>query len=479
MGSDRSTPPGATSRRTNLASTGLAPTSRAVHTSDGDGKSSTRRVLTVLFTDIVGSTELAAELEDLRWRALLARHHGLVRRELRRFSGREVDTAGDGFLATFEEPTGSMRCAWAIREAVRDLGLEVRAGLHTGEVEVEDGEVRGIAVHTAARILGHAGPGQILLSGTTRELTAGSGVTLEDRGRRRLKGVPGTWRVFEVTSVDGRHRSLPLLPENAAERRRRAAEPPPRRRGAAIAVMAVGLVLAVVAFLLIGRGGEERVVRAKSFLARIDPTTAEVTRRITLDLLRWTDLAAGEGGVWLLHPQGAGSSVAHLDPRSGDVLARVPLPSAPDPKSVVVGERAVWILSRDVGLDGMRISQLNPATDRVLGAVEVYFAVGGDAVPVALTIGEGAVWAVSENAHLIRIDPVYNEVTRRVDLPGTAAGIAAGEGFVWMMEELANAVHKIEPACPPRSPCPVPRTALSLVREGSGCSIGGAGPSSG
>ena len=155
-----------------------------------------RVLATVLFTDIVGSTERAAELGDRRWRELLEAHNAAVRRDLARYGGREVDTAGDGFLATFDGPARGIRAACAIRDSVRGLGLELRAGLHTGECELANGKVRGIAVHTGARVAALAGPGEVLVSSTVRDLVAGSGIAFEERGEHELKGVPGTWRLY-------------------------------------------------------------------------------------------------------------------------------------------------------------------------------------------------------------------------------------------------------------------------------------------
>jgi class 3 adenylate cyclase len=157
-----------------------------------------RLLATVLFTDIVGSTAKAAALGDRRWRELLEQHHALVRRELDRFDGREVDTAGDGFLATFDGPARAVRCACAITEAVAELGLEVRAGLHTGECEVTDGKVRGIAVHIGARVASEAGAGEVLVSSTVKDLVAGSGLRFLERGPIALKGVPGEWVLYLV-----------------------------------------------------------------------------------------------------------------------------------------------------------------------------------------------------------------------------------------------------------------------------------------
>jgi len=146
----------------------------------------------------VRSTERAAELGDQRWRELLEQHHALVRRELARYRGQEVDTAGDGFFASFDGPARAIRCACAIRAAVRTLGLELRSGLHTGECEIAAGKLAGIAVHTGARVAAEAGPGEVLVSQTVKDLVAGSGLEFEDRGTRELKSLPGEWRLYEV-----------------------------------------------------------------------------------------------------------------------------------------------------------------------------------------------------------------------------------------------------------------------------------------
>ena len=157
-----------------------------------------RVLATVLFTDIVGASERAAELGDRAWRELLERHHAAVRHQLIRFRGVEVDTAGDGFFASFDGPARGISCACAVVEAVRELGIEVRAGLHTGECEVVDGKVAGIAVHTGARIAAQARPSEVLVSSTVKDLVAGSGIAFHDYGVRELKGVPGEWRLFAV-----------------------------------------------------------------------------------------------------------------------------------------------------------------------------------------------------------------------------------------------------------------------------------------
>jgi class 3 adenylate cyclase/tetratricopeptide (TPR) repeat protein len=178
-----------------------------------------RSLGTVLFTDIVGSTVRAAELGDSEWRELLERHHALVRRWLQRYGGREIKTAGDGFLVVFESPARALACADAIRNAVRELGLEIRCGLHIGEIEKKDGDVGGLAVHIGSRVAALAGPGEVLVSSTVCDAEAGSGFRFEERGRHELKGVPGQWRLHALVGVPEEARAA-LLEAKAAEEAR-------------------------------------------------------------------------------------------------------------------------------------------------------------------------------------------------------------------------------------------------------------------
>ena len=162
------------------------------------GREAERALATVLFTDIVGSTEMAARLGDRRWRDLLERHDAIVRRQLAVHRGHEVKTMGDGFLATFDGPARAIRCARAIEESVREIGLEVRAGIHSGEVELIGDDVGGMAVNIGARIGALAEPGEVLVSSTVRELVVGSGLDFAERGTHDLKGAPGEWHLFAL-----------------------------------------------------------------------------------------------------------------------------------------------------------------------------------------------------------------------------------------------------------------------------------------
>jgi class 3 adenylate cyclase/tetratricopeptide (TPR) repeat protein len=162
---------------------------------------SERSLRIVLFTDIVASTERAAELGDHAWRQTLAEFHAIARREIRRFAGREANAAGDGFLAVFDRPARAIRCAWAVREEARELGLEVRSGIHAGEVEGSGAHLAGIGVHIGSRVASEAGAGEVLVSSTVRELVTGAGFRFEDRGKRALKGVPQEWRLFALQGL--------------------------------------------------------------------------------------------------------------------------------------------------------------------------------------------------------------------------------------------------------------------------------------
>jgi class 3 adenylate cyclase len=174
---------------------------RPVQVADEITAESGRVLTTVLFTDIVGSTRQAAGLGDDRWRQVLAEHHAIVREQIRRFRGREVDTAGDGFLIAFDGAARAVQCAMAVRRHLRRIGLEIRSGVHVGECEEIGGQLVGIAVHIGSRVLGIAEPGEVLVSSTVRDLVAGSGIEFDDRGEHTLRGIAGQWRLYAARAV--------------------------------------------------------------------------------------------------------------------------------------------------------------------------------------------------------------------------------------------------------------------------------------
>ena len=162
-----------------------------------------RILATVMFTDIVGSTEKAAEIGDAKWKDLLTNHYKIIREELTHFKGKEIDTTGDGLFATFDGPARAIRCAMATNHAVRRLDIQIRIGLHTGECELMENKVSGIAVHLGARVMSKAGPNEVLVSSTVKDLVAGSGIAFEERGMHKLKGIPGEWQLFKVLNAEG------------------------------------------------------------------------------------------------------------------------------------------------------------------------------------------------------------------------------------------------------------------------------------
>lgn len=201
---------------------------------------------TLVFTDIVASTAVAEEMGDRRWRELLTRHHQIFRRALREHRGTEIDTAGDGVFARFDSPASAIRWACEVADVVRELGIETRAGVHIGEAEVLHGKLSGVNVHVAARTMGEAGAGQVLVTGSVRDITRGGGFGFADLGVRELRGIEGEWHLFEVSSVDGTPRP-PLPSPEEARARRDAIAPPPlvKRRRVRLGALATALALLV------------------------------------------------------------------------------------------------------------------------------------------------------------------------------------------------------------------------------------------
>jgi class 3 adenylate cyclase/DNA-binding beta-propeller fold protein YncE len=388
-----------------------------------------RMLATVLFTDIVGSTELSARLEDRHWRDLLARHQVLVRGQLKNFGGREIDTAGDGFFAIFDQPAEAIRCAAAIARATRELGIDVRAGLHTGECEVADNKVRGIAVHIGARVLSNAGAGEVIVSGTLRELVSGSGLTFEDRGTHSLKGVPGEWRLFVLREPEPLP-ALSVIPAISTER---------KREWPAVLRARVPLVFVAVGVLLIAVGiGSFLATRGPSFptgpntVAVIDPASGEVVNGIGVGAGPGA-IAVGEDAMWVANFDD--KTVSRLNPETDEEATR--FGGIGTPTAVAVGEDAVWVVD---GL-GDTISLIDPGRNQV---VEMEVGVGGNDVAV----GFDAVWVADGTADaVLRVDPTTREVEATTELPSghEPAAIAVGHGAVWVANGLGNTVSQIDP----------------------------------
>jgi hypothetical protein len=314
----------------------------------------------VLFTDIVGSSETASSLGDERWGRLLARHHATVRAALRRFNGREMDTAGDGFFAVFDRPGDAVRCAWALIEELRALGLEIRAGVHLGEAELMGGKVGGVAVNVGARVMAAAGAGEILVTGTVRELSAGAGFAFEDRGIQQLKGIPGEWRLAAVTELDGAPSRARLDPAVAEERRSVASAPVHRDRRPLVVGIAIGaaLTIAGIAVLAGRRDDPERQLPAvRPPTERPFPTAAEG------ELLELVPEPIGPGCE--RGPMEPPSALAVLSCESGDQTVTYAL--MPDQTSL---DAAYGVIVADRGITG------GDCADDVEG--DGFYAIGGE-----------------------------------------------------------------------------------------------------
>ena len=279
-----------------------------------------RLLTTVLFTDIVGSTERASEVGDKRWHQIVNAHHALVRRRLKQHGGREIDTAGDGFFATFDQPAEAIRCAEEIVGDVKRLGIEIRAGIHMGEVEVIGPKVGGIAVHIAARVMSKAGPGQVLVSSTVRDLMSGSDLEFEDLGSHELKGVPAQWRLYAVGQPEAPPAEGPLVVEEAR----------PRRFPVAPVVIGAAVVLAaILAPLLATRGRKSGTLSPRpNTVVRIDPTGA-VAGAVAVG--RNPGAVAAQGTtIWVANADDG--TVEAVDDRTGSAIRTVPL-SFPTPRT--------------------------------------------------------------------------------------------------------------------------------------------------
>lgn len=411
---------------------------------------SERRVATVLMLDVVGSTQIAADLGDARYRELASRFARIVRAALRRFGGREEDHAGDGFFATFAEPDRAIRCAAAIAGEVQTLGIEVRTGIHTGQTESLDGKTQGIAVVISARVMSSAGPGDILVTSTTKELVTGSGFGFEGGAPRELKGVPGTWQVFAVTTVDGSDRPAPLPAAEAAERRASLEVGVPRRSPRALAsVVTAAALVAAIAIVAIVSGGDpptvtrdgdgapppESVVQVDQDGEILTEVLAPVAQRGPASLRRGTPdhaMTIGQGGVWTLRSY---RWLYHVDPKAGSLRERITLEvSASFSLSVAAGLDEIWVT------DDRGLIEVDPATAEQRRVMNLSTDTPSS---VDLAIGAGHVWVLTSNGRLYRFDP-KTERAQQIRVGGTTDSIAFGHGSVWLGDAYAGTVTRID-----------------------------------
>jgi class 3 adenylate cyclase/streptogramin lyase len=348
-----------------------------------------RFLATILFTDIAGSTDLAVQLGDRGWRRLLAQHNKVVRRRLREFGGRELDTAGDGFFCSFEQPAQAVRAADAIVRDAAALGLGVRAGIHTGECERVGTKVGGVAVHIAARVMAAAMPGTVLVSSTVHDLIAGSGLELTPAGTHKLKGVPGERALYQSA------RPVDKLADPRGVVDGMAAETMPRRRRRAAIVLAV----AAIAIALVG------VVALNGNFFGPPPSRAALS--VGIDALGTIDAATGEiSGVQQV-PEG--------------------------PASIALGQGRMWIgsVTRSV-VTGLAISGTSPA-----------LTIGGAGRPSSIAIGDGNVWVADSYGQTISIvDAGNGDVVR--SLGQAVRQVAYGLGSGWAVDDLHDLVVRMD-----------------------------------
>lgn len=427
------------------------------------GRPEGRRLATVLFTDMVGSTERAIELGDRAWRQLLRRHHGAVRTELRRFGGHEVDSAGDGFFATFPQPADAVRCALAIRAAVRPLGLAMRSAVHTGEVEPIGQKVGGVAVHLAARALSAAEADEILVTSTVRDLVAGSELTFADAGSHTFKGFAEPWHVFRVTG--------PEPSPEAAEPKEDEERPPIQRRTAIALGGVIGAALVIGVLVLLGVAGQPSgtapgpntvvrlaeanevgdavaVARGPSAMVVADgalwvASEAGTVTRVSLDdhsaqvvggVGTPTALAFADGSIFV--SEGYAGRISRIDAATVQVRDSVDLHA----RRIAATSDGLW-LTDDLG---DRVARLSMTTLEEDGVVALEAASGPRAL---VSDGDGSIWVGNERSGtLSEIDAASaTSIGHLIGLGSPATDVAVGSGSVWVTSMGADRLYRIDP----------------------------------
>jgi class 3 adenylate cyclase/streptogramin lyase len=431
-------------------------------------KTNETRLRAVLFTDVVSSTELAREMGDVGWTRLLEAQRRVIRRLLRSMGGREVDTAGDGFFAVFDRTADAVRCAFAACREVQELGLDIRAGVHVGEVELAGHEVHGIVVHTGARVMGQAGASEVLVTATVKDLVAGARFDLRERGTVELKGVPGSWTLYDVMAVDDQLRPAPIEQASvASERRDRVASSPtagrPDRRWL-IPVAAVAVVAAAVGAYALARPTPTSVPEPGT-VARIDEA-GRFDEPIALASVP-TGIAWGEGRLWVTDQRG---QVFWLDPETGENGSRG---AAGVPTGVAVGDGAVWVTNGfgvGDGSDG-GVSRIDPVGE----SLEPAF--GTPTGSEAIAWGADRVWVTDTATGEVQVyDPVTHEF-ETVELPAGSSDpphpehIVVGPrgDVVWVGDAAAGRLFRLDAANPSTIDTftvTAPVTGLAVSEEG-------------
>jgi peptide/nickel transport system substrate-binding protein len=397
-----------------------------------------RFLTTVVMTDIVASTEHAAELGDSAWRELLQQHHALLRAALRRRGGREMDTAGDGFFVVFDAPAAAVAWVLEVAQAVGELGIQIRAGVHVGEVEQMARKVTGLTVVIASRIMANADNGEVLVSSTVRDLTAGSRLTFEDRGVRSLKGVPGEWHVYAVARAPAEavkaERPAAAREQRAAAVRRAQARPIWQRRPRLAAAFAAALALIVVASgMLVWKPWQPSALASlgENSLGVIDPDRGEVIGQIKVGT-QPGGIAVGGGYAWATNT--GDDTVSQIDLGTRSVINRIDVGKAPT--GVVVAKDSVWVTN-----SGERsVSRINAKSGRVVDTIDV-----GNG-PTAITTSGDLLWvANATDSTVVRIDAQTGELGDPIDVGTTPDALAADAGGLWVASEFVSAISHLNP----------------------------------
>lgn len=398
-----------------------------------------RMLATILFTDIVGSTEIAARVGDREWRRLVAAHHAAVRGQLRRFGGREVDTAGDGFFASFEQPAQAVRAADAILSQVSSLGLSLRAGIHTGETEMIGRKIGGIAVHIAARVVAAAAADQVFVSSTVRDLVSGSGLEFVDAGVHELKGVPGEWRLFALVREAHVDAAGDTTSEASAVARRQVDDPATRRISpvwvalGAIAILAMLGVVAYAAGLFGTAPAAPRLAPGPNTLVVINRSTGEIS-----------DVLETPAGPIAIQIDGAHAWIASLDAGivssrsvsgtdAGRTTGRVGRPTG-----LAIGNGTLWVAD---AFDKTLTLVDSTSTD-IIDSVQ-------NVMARDLVYGFESLWATDDiSDRILRIDRSSGAIAQTLELtPGSfPRGIAAGLDAIWVTNAGTSTVSRVDPA---------------------------------
>jgi class 3 adenylate cyclase len=391
-----------------------------------------RRLATALFVDIVDSTRIATELGDRRWRELLGAFRRMVRAELKRYGGREEDTAGDGFFATFGEPAAGVQAAAAIVAGAQRLGVDVRCGLHSGELERIDSRLGGIAAHIAARVMATAGAAQVVVTATVRDLVTGGGFSFEAAGDAELKGVPGRWMLYRLTLVDGVALLAPLKPDAAADLRRRdravTALGVQRMRGVLVAGAVVAGLMVIVALW----PRDVAPAQTPITMFRIDPEGHNILIEVRDDhvsLGQAEPVFAVDGALWQETPD----RLVSRDIETGEATYAIDNPT--QSVGTLFGFGSIWFVVDGATESGDKVAlqRVDPVSGHTIATIVV--ADVGDVRDV--TIGRDAIFVLRWNGELLEIDPRENAVVDQDKIPFEslpAGPLSSIGGQVWICD---------------------------------------------